>query len=73
MARTVKARTAIRRGDQVVVNTVTNEARPARGGTRKMTIGDRHRHATALDDIAEGQQGSVEDLPEPSQPQTKHR
>jgi hypothetical protein len=66
MARTVTARTAIRNGDVVIVNMVTNEARPAEGGTRKITIGDRHRLAKALADIPEGQQGPVEDLPKPA-------
>jgi hypothetical protein len=66
MPRTVIAHTAIRNGDLVVVNTVTHEARPAEGGTRKIALGDRHQLAKALTDIAEGQQGSVEDLPDPS-------
>jgi predicted RecA/RadA family phage recombinase len=65
MPRTVTARTAIRSGDVVVVNTVTSDARPA-GGTRKITIGDRHQLAKALADIPEGQQGLVEDLPKPA-------
>jgi predicted RecA/RadA family phage recombinase len=63
MARTVTARTAIRSGDTVVVNTVTNDARTAEGGTRKIAIGDRHPLVNALADIPAGQQGPVEDLP----------
>jgi hypothetical protein len=35
MPRTVTAHTAIRNGDVVVVNTLTNEARTAEGGARK--------------------------------------
>jgi len=66
MARTVTARTTIRSGDVVVVNTVTNDARPADGGTRKIAIGDRHQLAKALADIPAGQEGLVEDLPKPA-------
>jgi hypothetical protein len=65
MARTVTARTAIRTGDMVVVNTVTNDARSAEGGTRKIAIGERHQLAKALADIPPGQEGLVEDLPKP--------
>jgi hypothetical protein len=50
----------------VVVNTVTNDARKAEGGTRKIAIGDRHQLAKALADIPAGQQGPVEDLPKPA-------
>lgn len=66
MARTVTARTAIRNGDVVIVNTVTNDARPAEGGSRKIAIGDRHQLAKALADIPEGEQGPVEDLRKPA-------
>jgi predicted RecA/RadA family phage recombinase len=66
MARTVTARTAIRSGDMVVVNTATNDARKAEGGMRKIAIGDRHQFAKALADIPAGQQGPVEDLPKPA-------
>ena len=66
MARTVTARTAIRSGDMVIVNTVTNDARTAEGGTRKIAIGDRHQLAKALADIPEGQEGLVEDVPKPA-------
>jgi hypothetical protein len=62
MPRTVTARTAIQQSDVVVVNTVTNDARPADGGTRKITIGDSHQLSKALADIPEGHQGPVEDL-----------
>ena len=66
MARIVTARTAIRSGDTVVVNTLTNDARKAEGGTRKIAIGDRHQLAKALADISAGQEGLVEDLPKPA-------
>jgi hypothetical protein len=56
----------IRNGDTVVVNTVTNDAPKAEGGTRKIAVGDRHQLATALADIPAGQQGPVEDLPKPA-------
>jgi len=50
----------------VVVNTVTNDARKAESGTRKIAIGDRHQLAKALADIPAGQEGLVEDLPKPA-------
>jgi hypothetical protein len=50
----------------VVVNTVTNDARTADGGTRKIAVGDRHQLAKALADIPKGQEGLVEDLPKPA-------
>jgi hypothetical protein len=50
----------------VVVNTVTNDARKAEGGTRKIAIGDRHQIAKALADSPADQQGPVEDLPKPA-------
>jgi hypothetical protein len=66
MARTVTARTDIQKGDVVVVNTATNDARKAEAGSRRIAIGDRHQLAKALADIPGGQQGLVEDLPEQS-------
>ena len=72
MPRTVTARTAIRSGDVVVVNTGTGDARRVEGGARKMAIGDRHQLAKALADIPEGQQGLVEDLIDGANPRPAH-